>query len=124
MTTPKTGANLQTAKRVIAQKSKEFEARLMKAKNAFEQVLILNEMQELIEAEIFAWTNIVTENSDDEGTPEDSIVNDACVHVAELNDFIDTLNKNRAGLMPDALKIQRAMINSHLLSEPKIIEKN
>lgn len=122
MNKPTSGRSLQDAKRQIAQKSKDFEARLMKAKNAFEQVIILNEMQELIDAEIFAWTNLVTEDEDTQENTSDELMNEAAVHVADLNDFVIKLNAHRAALMPDALKIQRAMINSHQLTAPKLSE--
>lgn len=113
---------MQEAKRLIAQKSKEFERRLMKARNDFESVVILNDMQELIDAEIFAWTNLVSQHEESsEATPED-LINEASTHVADLNDFIIKLNLQRAALMPNALKIQRAMINSHQLSTPILSE--
>jgi len=122
MNKPKAGRTLQEAKRLIAQKSKEFERRLMKARNDFESVVILNDMQELIDAEIFAWTNLVSQHEESsEATPED-LINEASTHVADLNDFIIKLNLQRAALMPNALKIQRAMINSHQLSTPILSE--
>lgn len=123
MNKPNTGRTLQDAKRQIAQKSKDFEARLMKARNAFETVIILNEMQELIDAEILAWTNLISEHENSEVNNSDELMNEASVHVADLNDFIIKLNENRKLLMPDALKVQRAMINSHQLTEPKITEE-
>lgn len=122
MNKPKAGRTLQEAKRLIAQKSKDFEGRLMKALNDFETVVILNEMQELIEAEIFAWTNLIAEHEDSQEDAPENLINEASTHVADLNDFIIKLNSQRAALMPNALKIQRAMINSHKLNSPKISE--
>jgi hypothetical protein len=120
-TTPK-GRTLQEAKRQIAQKSKEFDARLLKAKNDFEIIVVLNDMQELIEAEIFAWTNLVADDTEEREQEDEDVLNNAAKHVADLNDFIITLNNQRKALMPNALKIQRAMLNSHQLTEPKIKE--
>jgi hypothetical protein len=122
MNKPKTGKALQDAKRLIAEKSKGFEARLMKAGNAFETVVILNEMQELIEAEIFSWTNLLEDDSEEREANEENLLNQAAEHVSGLNDFILKLNEQRRLLMPDALKVQRAMINSHKLKSPVIKE--
>lgn len=113
---------MQEAKRLIAEKSKGFEARLMKARNAFETVIIYNEMQELIEAEIFSWTNLLEDDSSEREANEDNLLNQAAEHVAGLNDFILKLNEQRRELMPEALKIQRAMINSHVIKGPTIPE--
>lgn len=123
MNKPTKGKNLQDAKRLIAQKSKEFEARLMKAKNDFETIVVLNDMQELIEAEIFAWTNLVSDDTTEREQEEEELFCHAAQHVADLNDFIIKLNEQRKELMPNALKIQRAMLNSHQLTEPKLIEE-
>lgn len=113
---------MQEAKRLIAEKSKGFEARLMKAGNAFETVIIYNEMQELIEAEIFSWTNLLEDDSSEREANEDNLLNQAAEHVAGLNDFILKLNEQRRLLMPDALKVQRAMLNSHKLKAPVLTE--
>lgn len=123
MNTKPKGRTLQEAKRLIAQKSKEFDARLLKAKNDFEIIVVLNDMQELIEAEIFAWTNLVADDSEEREQEDDDVLNNAAKHVADLNDFIITLNNQRKELMPNALKIQRAMLNSHQLTEPKLKEE-
>ena len=120
MTNTKTAKELQSAKRLIAQKAKDFESRLTKTRNAFEQILIYNEMQELIEAEILSWSNMIDpDDSTDNHTNED-VLNMAAEHVASLTDFIQTLNNERKNLMPEAVKIQQAMINSHKLKAPVI----
>ena len=123
MNTKPKGRTLQEAKRLIAQKSKDFDARLLKAKNDFEIIVVLNDMQELIEAEIFAWTNLVANDSEEREQEDEDVLNNAAKHVADLNDFIITLNNQRKALMPNALKIQRAMLNSHQLTEPKLKEE-
>lgn len=120
MNKPTSGRTLQDAKRQIAQKSKEFEGRLMKARNAFEQITVLNDMTELIEAEITQWTTLISSDSDNSEKDEAQLMNDAATHVSDLSDLLETLNEHRKALLPDALKIQSAMINSHQLKAPVI----
>jgi neutral trehalase len=122
MNKPKTAKELQSAKRLIAEKSKSFEERLMKSRNAFETIVVLNDMQELIDAEIFSWTNMLEESAEDTENNDDDLIHQASEHVAGLNDFILKLNEQRRVIMPEALKIQRAMMNSHQLKSPIITE--
>lgn len=120
MNKPKNTRTLQEAKKQIAQKSKEFESRLMKARNAFEQIGVLNDMTELIEAEVFQWTSQIATDKEDDETQQEELINEAAKHISELSDFLSKLNDERKRLLPDALKVQQAMINSHQLKSPII----
>ena len=120
MKTTNTIASLSEAKKVISQKTKAFEGRLMKAKNDFEIVVILDEMIHMIEAEIFGWVNMV-EQTEEEGNDDNyKLISEAAVHISDLQSLIETFNKYRAASIVTALKIQSAMINCHQLKEPII----
>ena len=112
--------NTAAARKIIMSKTAEFESKLMKAKNAFERVCLYNEMQELIDAEIYAWVTMIEAMDSEQDQIDTQLYNEATTHVARLQEFISTLNKYRASEMDAALNIQQAMINSHKLSAPKI----
>lgn len=114
------GRTLAEAKRIIAQKSKEFEQRLLKSSNDFYTVLILTDMQEMIEAEIFSWSHIVSEAEKNDDADLDNIIDHASQHVSNMAELVAKINEQRKLLMPQALKIQQAMLNSHQLNSPKI----
>ena len=120
METPKTSSELQGAKRLIAQKSKEFESRLMKARNAFEQIAVLNDMTELIDAEVFQWSAKLEAYQEDPESSDTSSTEEAIKHITDLSEFGLKLNEHRKVLLPQARVIQQAMINSHQLKAPII----
>jgi hypothetical protein len=112
--------SIAAARKVISSKTSEFESQLMKAKNAFERVCIFNDMQELIDAEIYAWVTTIETMDSEQDQINTQLYNEATTHVANLQEFISTLNNYRASEMDAALKIQQAMLNTHQLSSPKI----
>ena len=112
--------SIAAARKVISSKTAEFESQLLKAKNAFERVCIFNDMQELIDAEIYAWVTTIETMDSEQDQINTQLYNEATTHVANLQEFISTLNTYRASEMDAALKIQQAMLNTHQLSSPKI----
>lgn len=111
---------LRDAKRIIREKTAEFESRLMKASNAYFIVQILNEMQDIVEAEIYHWHNILQPDKDESVTLTEDLAVEGQKHLESLEDLVKTFNKYRAMYIGDALKIQQAMINSHQLKSPTI----
>lgn len=110
-------------KKVIAKAMSMFESRLMKASNAFHRVCVLNDMQELVEAEILQWISLTETNDNGSDTLPEETLTEAGKHISDLRDLINTFNKYRLEDIEDALKIQQAMINSHLISSPVITKK-
>lgn len=122
MTTQTPGRTLQEAKRQIAQKSKDFEARIMKARNEFEQIAVLNDMTEIIDAEIFQWTAKLEEYQENQSEDASLMTEEAAKHVCDLSELLVKINEHRKIMLPKALAIQQAMLNSHQLKTPIIVE--
>lgn len=109
---------LKESKRIIAHKAAEFEKRMMSAKNALEQIQILNEMEELLQAEINHWMDFL-ENVK-VGTPleQENIQNSVADNVSDLQSVILSINASRKELLSDAKAIAQAMKNSHQEVKP------
>lgn len=121
MTQSKKPLSVAEQKKVISQKMRQFEDRLNKSQNAFDRVCIFNDMEEIIDAEILSWVKAVEELKESGDKSVDDRIDEAAKHVADLQGLIETFNKYRAADMPEALKIQQAMINSHKLDKPVIV---
>jgi predicted enzyme involved in methoxymalonyl-ACP biosynthesis len=120
MTQSKKPLSVAEQKKVISQKMRQFENRLNKSQNAFDRVCIFNDIEDVIDSEIISWVQEVEKLKESGDKAAEDRINEAAKHVADLQGLIDTFNKYRAIELPEALKIQQAMINSHKLSKPVI----
>ncbi len=115
METHQNRPTVKAAKKLIAEKCKDFEARLLNAKNAFYMVQVLNEMEELLDAEVIHWQAMIADCEDPTSPDAKPLLDEASVHIGNMIELIEKFNGTRRALMPEALKIQQAMINSHEL---------
>lgn len=118
---------LKQAKKIIAATTREFESRMIKSRNDLERVQILNEMEELLQAEMYKWINFmeVNDNPDIEGN--ENLIQHVADNVEGLNSVIKTICEGRKELLPGAkalLAVKRRELGNvepikHLDYEPK-----
>lgn len=107
-------------KRQIALKTKELNNRINNARNDFQLAEIFIEMIEVIEAEIFNWVKMFEENGEDENLITEEQETEANLHISDLESLVVKIKEHLASIKDNALAIERAMINSHQLKEPKL----
>lgn len=105
-------------KRKIASKMNEFEKRMMTAKNALQRVQVLNDMEDILEAEIIHWQNMY-DNEKTDDPQENQNLEDSCTEqIANLQDVVKMIIEQRKELLKDAKEIAAAMKRSHVKVEP------
>lgn len=105
-------------KRKVASKMNEFEKRMMTAKNALEQVQVLNDMEDILEAEIIHWQTIHAKEKTDD-PKENKNLEDACTEqLANLQEVVTMIVEQRKELLSDAKEIAQAMKRSHVEVKP------
>jgi len=112
MNTQKKPRTVAQSKAAISQKCKSFEARMLKSRNALDQVQIMNEMEEALESEIYAWDILIQNEKDSPGEGSENVINNAVVFIADLQSIIDKICEGRKELLPAALILLKANKNS------------
>jgi len=109
---------LKESKRIIAHKSAEFEKRMMSAKNDLERIQILNEMEEILQAEINHWMDFY--EAEGVGTPkeQENLSNSVADNIEDLNSVIVSINSSRREMLSNGKAIAKAMKNSHQEVKP------
>lgn len=110
-------------KRKVNRSINVLSARLNSAKNAIELIQILDEMEELLNAEIFAWTKISVENETEGKDVDTAILSECATQISALSTTISRINEVRLDVLPDALKLQDTMLKSRLMDKPLISDK-
>lgn len=113
---------IKQAQKEIKEKTKNFESDLVKAKNAFERVLVFDKMSKIIGDELQQWINLIAGDVEDKEGIEEGLIREATIHVAEFEELLEKIASFRSLDILDALKIQQAMKNSHQLKEDVIFE--
>ena len=114
-------ASLTAQKKQINAKLKVLEKELLSAKNDFFLVQAIDKAIDLLHPEINSWLSIVGQENDNESEDLDNVINEASIHVGNLQSILDVFLANRSLYIDNALKIQLAMINSHQLKSAFIV---
>lgn len=122
MENSKKALTLEETKKAISKRVAEFEKRLHKAKNDFEIWCIIQEMNDVCQAEIDHWLLQIASDKPPFETPITPLIEEASKHISELTALVQKFADFQATIRANALAIQRAMINSHELKEPVILE--
>jgi hypothetical protein len=105
-------------KRKIVAKMNDFEKRMLSAKNALERVQVLNDMEDILEAEIIHWQQIYDKEKTDD-PKENKNLEDSCTEqLANLQDVVNMIIEQRKELLSDAKEIAAAMKRSHVDVKP------
>lgn len=99
------------SKKQIDAALKTMEKELLKASNPLDQLEVLNRAEDILEAEIFAWTEMLENESDCSEEEMENLVNSATPHIALLQDLIDKIAKFRVPLIDGAKAVYQARKN-------------
>jgi hypothetical protein len=119
----KTKQSLAEQKKKISSQTKRLGNDLMTAKNDYFIVLTLDKLISILSTEIDSWYEMLSESTDSNELEEQQLLISASQHVESLSSLRDTFRNSRISLIDNALKIQLAMLNSHLISSPMIISE-
>lgn len=106
--------NVKESKKAINKELAQMEKDLMKSSNPLDQLKVLNRAEEILEAEIFAWTAMLEEEMDCPAEEMENLVNSATPHIAVLHDLIKTIEEYRIPLLDGAKAVYNARKNSNL----------
>jgi len=110
----KSNKDVLSSKQAIAKQLSQMERELMKSANPLDQVVVLNKAEDILEAEIFHWTQLLEDNLDCTEEELRNLVNSATPHIATLQDLINTISSYRVPLMEGAIKVHKARANSNI----------
>ncbi len=121
MSNSQKGASLAQQKKTIAAQCKRFEERLLKAKNDMEIVCILQEMEDMLQAEIYHWVELHETEQEKGGEGLENVAAECADQISNLESIIRTVQAQKADHLDNALRIQEVMIKTGKLKEPAII---
>ena len=119
----KTKQTLAQQKKRISSQTKRLGNDLMTAKNDYFIVLTLDKLISILSTEIDSWYDMLSESTDSNELEEQQLLISASHHVESLNSLRNTFRESRISLIDNALKIQLAMLNSHLIDSPQILSE-
>lgn len=117
-TTNMSSKKVEAQKRTIARKTAQFEKRMLGAANDLERVQVLNDMEDILEAEIIQWNNILVQESSRDKIQQKNLEDNVSKEVGNLQEVINMINTQRKELLPSAKQLAQARRNSHLKVEP------
>lgn len=109
----KKSKDVTTSKQTIDKELRQMEKDLMKSANPLDQLVVLNKAEDILEAEIFHWTQLLEENMDCTEDELQNLVNSATPHIALLSELIDTIAQYRVPLLEGAQLVHKARVNSN-----------
>ncbi len=120
----KSKAELAKAKQTINKGMNILQNKLLTAKNAYFMVQVFLEMEDILDTEITAWLLLTAPDDENDVCVDDKLISEASIHVGNLQDVITKIIATRKELLPEAMKIQQAMLNSHVLKIPTLGKKD
>lgn len=109
----KTSNDVTNSKQTIDKELQQMERDLMKSSNPLDQLMVLNRAEDILDAEIYHWTQLMEDNIDCTEEELQNVISSAAPHIALLMELIETIKKYRIPLLDGAKQVYQARINSH-----------
>ena len=140
MKNKKEGFNPTETKKAIQEKMAAFEKRIFDARNDFELASVLQEMAEVLKAEIDNWLIKVAEASAvgvkiakavintadkiedalgiDKGEDHNTLIDRAAKFIGEFEELLQTIREQYEAIYDNAKNIERVYVNTHKIKAP------
>lgn len=104
---------IKQQKQSIARVTKRLESDFINAKNDLFRVQALNEMEDVLTAEILKWDEFLVQNSTSNKDEDEKMILAVQKEKKGLQSVVDMIDSERKPMLDNAKAIYNAMVNSH-----------
>lgn len=104
---------IKQQKQSIARVTKRLESDFINAKNDLFRVQALNEMEDVLTAEILKWDEFLVQNSTSNKDEDEKMILAVQKEKKDLQSVVDMIDTERKPMLDNAKAIYNAMVNSH-----------
>lgn len=104
---------IKQQKQSIARVTKRLESNFINAKNDLFRVQALNEMEDVLTAEILKWDEFLVQNSTSNQAEDEKMILAVQEEKKGLQSVVDMIDTERKPMLDNAKAIYNAMVNSH-----------
>lgn len=114
--------SVKSIKAQISEKTKDFEKRLMSARNAFELCKVFSEIIDILEAEILQLLAQIENLGQEKTALSETMAKELSDHVFSIKELQEKFKASHAEFLPNGLNIQKVMIQNGELPGPVLKE--